>query len=248
MLILSLLREYYRWVLVGLGVLMAISIVAFLINYRHARHDALFMWRSAARTRCRRLFGAMALQSLAIGAVVWLVLAGPPSPPVSIALASPSTTPTATRSSAAPSATPAAAGEPTATATLAGPTASFTPTPAPPATSVPTAGRPQFRAIVLARDVSADKAPVGAGNEFAIGSRRVYAFFSYSDVPAGAAWSYAWLSESGEMAREAATWVWGSAGQAYIFFGPAGGYEAGDYRVRLYMGDEFQAEATFTIR
>jgi len=249
MLILSLLREYYRWVLVGLGLVMAISIVVFLINYRHARHDALFIWRSAARARCRRLFGAMALQCLAIGAVVWLVLAGPSPTVARVALASPSTTPTQTRPIPAPSKTPAAAVvEPTATATTPRPAASPTPTEVPAATSVPTAGNPRFHDIVLARAVSAHKAPVDAGNQFAVGSEVVYAFFSFSDVPAGAPWGYAWLNGSIEMVHEATTWTWGRTGRAYIFFGPAGGYEAGDYGVRLYIGDQFQAEATFTIR
>ncbi len=243
------LRMYSTWVLIVLVIFLAVSVVFFLVAYRHARSDTLFVWRRAAAARSRRLFGVIIVLLLAIGAVFWLILIGPSPTPV--AYAAPSVTPTTTptgmgRASVSPTPTPT----PPPATSPAPPTPTPTPLPAPSATPTPfptLPAKPGISDVVLARGVSDNKEPVDPGNDFPSTNNPIYAFFTYSGMTQRAAWSYAWFREDQELTRETQEWAWGWAGRAYVFFGPLGGYTAGEYRVRFYIGDQLQAEATFVI-
>jgi hypothetical protein len=246
--VLDVLRTYSTWLLIVLVSCLTISVVFFLISYRHARRDALFMWRKAAAARSRALFGVILILILAIGGVFWLILIGPSPTPV--VYAAPSVTPAATPIVATRAVAVAASETPAPPPATHTPIPTQTPIPQPSATATvaPTLpARPGFSDVVLARGVSADKEPVAPGNDFPQISAPIYAFFSYYSMMQGSTWSYAWFRDDMEMTRETQEWTWGWAGRAYVFYEPLGGYTPGEYRVRFYLGNQLQAEASFAI-
>ena len=250
---LDLLRQYSMWVLIALGLLLLISAVAFALAYRRARRAQFFFWRQEAASRCRRLLVLIVLFGAAFGGMLWFVLSSAAPFPASLVQPSPSATPTAasvvekpppTPTPASPTPIPSPTPQPAVEATSATAGTERTPTP----TSAPTGPEGRFHDIVLARGVSSANEPVGPTTEFVSPTERVFVFFTYANMVDGSSWTQVWLRGTIELAREVDSWKWGGFGRAYVFFGPAGGYEAGEYRVQLFTGDRLQGEATFTVR
>jgi len=242
---LNFLIRYSTWALIVLLVALGVNLAAFLISYRHARHDALFIWRKEAAVRCRWLLALFVVLCAAIGAVLWVRWKEPALPPAA-RVTPPPATPTQTVETAmpatAPTDTPLSAEEtvaPTPVATLTPPATQ--PTATPPA-------RPYIRDVILARGVSDAREPVEPGTQFPAGPERLYAFFSYGNMTGPLTWSQAWYKDDTELARETGPWTYGWAGRAYVFYMPAGGWTPGAYSVRFYIGDLLEAESTFIIQ
>jgi len=138
-----------------------------------------------------------------------------------------------------PVAAPAQTSIPTPTFTLA-------PTPAP----VTVAESSPFNNVVLARGISDDHQPLSPGNEFTISAQPVYLFFDYRGVQPGTRWGHVWLWGDQELDRSITTWPedWGTAGTAWVFYTPEGGYQFGPYEVRLLLNDQIVASASFVMR
>jgi len=103
---------------------------------------------------------------------------------------------------------------------------------------------------VLARDISDEHRPLFPGDEFVADARPVYLFFDYRGIRAGTNWGYVWLGEGQELDRSTSTWPaeWGTAGTAWIFYTPEGGYRPGSYEVRLLVDGEVVATARFVMK
>jgi hypothetical protein len=164
----------------------------------------------------------------------------------------------------APAVTPAATAlldEPTvasAPAVVVVPTQSETPvaepSPSPTPITTPAAlmvaeGSP-FTNLELARGISDDHQPVSAGRDFPASSQEVYLFFDYQGVQPGTQWGHVWFWGDQQLDRSISTWPeeWGTAGRAWVFYTPEGGYQPGPYEVRLLINDQVVASASFVMR
>jgi hypothetical protein len=104
--------------------------------------------------------------------------------------------------------------------------------------------------LITARGISDDYQAVLPGREFQAGDAPVYLFFDYLDVPPGTRWGHVWFWGDQQMDRSINTWPdeWGSAGRAWVFYTPEGGYQPGPYEVRLLINDQVVASASFVMR
>lgn len=254
---LALLSRYSTWVLIALGSGLAVSIVAFVLAYRTAKKAPYFAWRQEAASRARRLLGIIFTLMLAIGGTVWVMLTVPVQPVAATSrLPSPSATPTSTPAVELEQPSGGTAPSPTATSNFALP-ATATSTPAPtdtPTRRVPTATprainvNASMEFLTFAHGVSESNEPVQPTTEFAAHAGPVYAFFKYANMANGIKWTFVWLNGDVELTRETLSWEWGKFGQAYLFFGPPGGYDAGNYRLQIYSGNQLLLEAGFTVK
>jgi serine/threonine protein kinase len=164
----------------------------------------------------------------------------------------------------APAATPAARSAsdlPTANsapAPVVAPTQAETPVsePSPSPTPITTpaalmiAEESPFTNLELARGISDDHQPVSAGRDFPTSSQAVYLFFDYQGVEPGTRWGHVWFWGDQQLDRSISTWPeeWGTAGRAWVFYTPEGGYQPGPYEVRLLINDQVVASASFVMR
>lgn len=247
---LASLQEYLP-LLVGMCTIVLLALAwAMARAYREARTSLYFLIREQAVTRLRRLF-IVTLPVLTVTivlAVIWLV---PGARPILPPTPTPTLTPTAT-----PFFTPTATSTPTASPT---PSATMTPTPTPwwgtpvaglPSsmlTPVPDAATPgpdaTFVDITFAQGVSGNE-PVDSATVFQEGIPRIYAFFTFEEMSPGVAWTYAWYQNGTEIWSQTGPWKHGPTGTIWVYYGPC---TAGEYEVRLYIGEDLKRVARFQV-
>jgi serine/threonine-protein kinase len=157
--------------------------------------------------------------------------------------------PASPQEGAAPLATPAPGAAPTPTV-IPPPASGPSPTPiSTPAMMTVAEGSP-FTNLVLARGIGDDLQPLSPGNDFPSSSQPVYLFFDYQGIQPGDHWGHAWIWGDQQLDRSINTWPqdWGTAGTAWVFYTPEGGYQPGPYEVRLLLNDQVVASATFVMR
>jgi hypothetical protein len=241
----DLLSQYSTWALIAVALALAVSIVAFLNEYRQAKRAPFYFWRQESAARSRRLLALIVVLALATAGLSALALS-PPARAIPVA-ARPTPSATATHAAALPLPTATATAEPPATLPPSPePTATETATATPAAPTAPP--KPRFDNLVLAAGVTNDKKPVGAGTQFPFQTEVIYAIFNYTNMLNGMPWTHVWLQGDQEIGRETESWQWGYAGTAFVFFGPIGGYITGTYRMQLWIGQELQQEATFSVQ
>ena len=240
----AVLYRYSTWVLIALVAGLVISVVAFILAYRQAKRAPFFLWRHEAANRARWCLLVSMLLLMAIGGMAWWVWNQPALPEAPPVAAWPVATPAGTEITpeVSPTPTPMATPSPTATETPIPPTPTSTPTPQ------ATGAVARFDFITFARGITADKQPSEPAAEFTAFSGPIYAFFSYSHMDSTLEWTYVWLKEDVELCRETGLWPWGRTGRAYVFFGPPGGFEPGEYHFRLYIGDRLQLDVPFSVK
>jgi hypothetical protein len=104
--------------------------------------------------------------------------------------------------------------------------------------------------LVLARGISEDHLPVSTGDSFSASVRPVYLFFDYRGIKPGTRWGHVWIWGDQQIDRSITTWPddWGTAGKAWVFYTPEGGYQPGPYEVHLLVNDQVIATASFMMR
>lgn len=148
----------------------------------------------------------------------------------------------------------------TPTATLSPtPSASSTPTPTPTATfdfvlsftPPPSTIQPQADAALAilqaAESVTADGTALNAGDAFPVGIQRLYFFVGYENLENGLVWSRVLYREDIPVQGGEYSWSQGASGSSYFFFGRDDGYPAGNYEIRLFLGEEEVSRFAFTI-
>lgn len=246
--------ERYLPLLVGVCAILLLTLAwAMARAYREARTSLYFLIREQAATRLRRLI-IITLPVLGITVflvVIWLMPGARPALP---STPTPTLTPTAT-----------AFYTPTPTSTpIASPTPSATMSPTPTPWGTPVAGLPlsmltpvpgavtpgpdaAFVEITFAHGVS-EKEPVQPATVFPEGIACVYAFFTFEGMSPGVAWTFAWYRDGTEIWSQTGPWQHGPQGTIWVFYCPGGdGYQAGEYEVRLYIGEELQRVSPFRV-
>jgi hypothetical protein len=253
-----LLGEYSLWIF---GVCLAGVFIGLLVAARYTREaktSQFYFIREQARVKAGRI---MILVGFLVVVTVALFLLRTVSGTLRDVQASPTPMPTASLT------TPPV----TAVVTIPPTSAVLTPTPKPTATAspsptaIPTVRTPTltptrivgaetpspgatFGGITLARGVTGDNKPKDPGTVFPAGISQLYAFFDYENLSNGVLWTQVWYRGGKEIGSESNLWEWGSYGTAWIFLKPVGGYSRGEYEVRLYIGDELEQTAAFTVR
>ncbi len=161
------------------------------------------------------------------------------------------TIPTATETPA-----PTGTSSPTLTPTITQ-TATQTLTPTPtfesvlaltPATSEQEPPRQAMIELVAASsELTPDQTPQGQQTPFTVGIRRIYFFLHYDHMENGVTWTRILYREGVPIQGHSYRWSQGSAGEGFFFFGDDGGYPAGTYEVRLFIGSEESSRLVFNV-
>jgi serine/threonine-protein kinase len=107
-----------------------------------------------------------------------------------------------------------------------------------------------FTNLLLARGISDDHQPVAPGSSFTPGRDPIYLFFDYRGIQPGTQWGHVWFWGDQQLDRSITTWpeTWSTAGRAWVFYTPEGGYQPGPHEVRLLVNDQVVASASFVIQ
>lgn len=267
--LLSLIDQYSSLIFWGCLAGLLIGIFFLIKSYRDSKRSPYFFMREEAAIRMRRL----ALVVVILLAIIVLLTTGLLKPREEVRLAeatltmtptsSPTPTsvpPTATPTPQPPTPTAQPISIPTYTVTSsptpgieASPTLTHTPrikaSPTPTHTRIPAAKTPApeaaFGPVTFSRSITADNEPLRPGTVFPANTKRIYAFFEYSNMSNGVPWSQVWSWRGEEIVAESELWPWGTRGIAWIFHDIPG---PGWYEVRLYIGDRLARKATFRVR
>jgi len=101
----------------------------------------------------------------------------------------------------------------------------------------------------LAQEVSTTAEPIGAGSTFVAGFKHIYLFVGFSQLSSGMLWRGALLWDGRVINHYARLWDTTASGTGYFFFNQPKGFQAGNYEIRLYLGQSLQpiSTAAFTV-
>ncbi|WP_119072289.1 hypothetical protein [Aggregatilinea lenta] len=138
---------------------------------------------------------------------------------------------------------------PPLTTPLPTPFATFTPYVTPVVSSVTPSPDAALEITALDSAISDQLGPVNPATRFEAGIKRIYLFVDFSNMAQGVLWKRE-LYHDGDL-LDGNTYLWGSEsdGSSYFFFGSDTGFVAGDYEIRLYIGESNTpvSSARFTV-
>lgn len=107
-----------------------------------------------------------------------------------------------------------------------------------------------MRVAAISDGLTADFQALSPRDNFETGVRRLYFFLRYRNMNSGILWRPA-LFKDGEY-LDGGAYLWGlqPEGESYFFFGQDTGFEAGDYEIRIYIGEAADPLVTesFTVQ
>jgi hypothetical protein len=100
-----------------------------------------------------------------------------------------------------------------------------------------------------------DDAPIEPGNEFPSGSYPLYVFFEYGDMETGNTTIFAWYKDGNYFESCLDVWAWGlpeerqwgERGGAYLACTPSGGWQVGNYEIRVFIDTQVQSSVQFSV-
>ncbi|MGB8646684.1 MAG: hypothetical protein WCF84_15695 [Anaerolineae bacterium] len=131
-------------------------------------------------------------------------------------------------------------------------TATTAPTPTNELRVLPTIARQaagSFTSLQFAAGITADRKPVETNGQFPEGITQIYALYDYAGMSPGTAWRDEWYRDGVLQMNLAGSYHWDGdqAGTDWIRVTDANGLAAGQWEVRLYIGDRQAQKGTFVI-
>lgn len=241
-----------------LGLAVVLAVVNAGRNFYRSRSAPYFVLRRAALVRAGRwmvvVLGAGAALAVAMRVRPPVVAeVTPRAPAIMIEATSPPPAGTPAPSAPPPS-TPEVLAQPGANPTGSSPTRVPSPTPSPLFVTRESDVTPQVDASLsitaIATGIDANFLPENPGSTFEAGTPRLYVFYDFEGMTDGASWSGV-LLVNGQVFEEASfdqLWSLGSEGtNLYRWFDRDGGWPAGAYEIRFFIGDRLADSATFRI-
>jgi len=241
-----------------LGLAVVLAVVNTGRNFYRSRRAPYFVLRRAAVVRA----GRWAVVVLGAGAALAVLMrvrpptlaeATPRAPAIIIEATSPSPVGTPALP-ASPSSTPEVVAESGADPTGSSPTRVPSPTPSPLFVTRESDVTPQVDASMsitaIATGIDANFLPEDPGSTFEAETPRLYVFYDFEGMTDGASWSGVLLVD-GQVFEEASfdqLWSLGSEGtNLYRWFDRDGGWPAGEYEIRFFIGDRLADSVTFRL-
>lgn len=84
-------------------------------------------------------------------------------------------------------------------------------------------------------------------SQYDAGLKRIYLYISFERMEDGVAWSRVLYLNGTPIQGSTVLWNQGAAGRGSFFFGSATGYAAGNYEVRLFVGDQEASRFSFVV-
>jgi hypothetical protein len=245
--------QWLALLLVGAGlVAILVALIVTIRAFVRSRSGEYYVIRDEARRTALR--AVLVLVILILLTIAFLLIprqSSTPEPTATVAPPQPSpSTPTRVVSTR----TPIATSTPRPTATEP-----FIPTATPQATlpitltrplpsAVPPPGDARFEFWTLAQSVDENNQPVELTTDFPVGIERVYLFFRYNGLLPNVPWSILWYRD-GELLG-GGTRLWETeqpSGERHEFLEFGGGFPVGEYEVQVWLGDQLQIRASFSV-
>jgi hypothetical protein len=113
--------------------------------------------------------------------------------------------------------------------------------------STPRVPTTEFRLILDSAAANINSNGTAVPQAFTAGMKRVYLFISFENMENGVAWSRVLYRDGVPVQGNTLLWSLGESGSSYFFFGSQDGYPAGEYEVRLFVGEEEASRTAFRI-
>jgi hypothetical protein len=88
----------------------------------------------------------------------------------------------------------------------------------------------------------------GVSTEFAVGTRAIFVFFTFQQVPRGSQLRHIWLKDGKSLSFASTTFNKTGKGTDAVSWSPKGGFQVGLYEVRISLGNTQQFVANFLVR
>ncbi|MCC6905654.1 MAG: hypothetical protein IT326_07410 [Anaerolineae bacterium] len=233
------------------AVMLLIAVLGAAFSFRFASKARYFRVRRAATERAWRWVLAGVI-SLALGAIVLLLRDRVPPPEWAFLSRAPAETPTL---AVPPTLLPTEASILPASPTPEPPAADVTLTPGPDGTpiivTIDSPVTPPIEAALtlstISSGISANQTPIDEGNAFTAGLPRVYYWVTYTGLADGSSWAQVLLRDGEVIRSESSAWSRGASGLTYFWFEAQGGWPAGRYEVRFYVGDRLMTGGTYDL-
>lgn len=108
-------------------------------------------------------------------------------------------------------------------------------------------GDAQLGGIAFALDISGNYKAIDPGYRFVEGFYTLYATFAYQGMADGMNWSWEWQRNGAPVDGGNQEWSYGEDGPGYIYFRPEDGFKSGEYSLAIWVDDELQNQAGFTV-
>lgn len=99
----------------------------------------------------------------------------------------------------------------------------------------------------ISSGISTNLRPVDVGATFPVGTPRIYFWIEFENMQDGMSWSRVLLLNNEVVRTESEAWQQGSEGVAYYWFEAQGGWPAGQYEIRFYLGDQVVASEIYEV-
>ncbi len=230
-----------------LGLVALIVAIAAFSNFRRARRAPYFRIRRDSNRTAWRLVLAEVMLVGSILALISLRRFVPPADLETFLIPRSTITPTASSTLAAEASVEPTSAPPTITPTQPTPTPTPTPLIATIASDVTPPASARLTLTDVASGISPNLTPINASRTFPIGTPRLYFFIEFSGMANGVSWSRVLLLNGEAVRSESETWERGEQGEAYYWFEAQGGWPAGRYEIRLYLGNQLADSAEFEV-
>ncbi len=237
-----------------LGVVLLVALIAAYSNFRQSRTSPYFRFRRRAARQAWRWVLIIVVSLAVLGAAIRARTIVPPPGRISPFSRPPTPLPTLAQEIAPPRT--ATSGPMPGEATGVPPT--ITPTQATPLPSptsliatIESDVRPPADASLtitaISSGISPQLTPVNPNTTFPAGTQRIYFWLEFTGMVNGASWSQVLLLNGNVVRSESEAWDHDSEGVAYYWFEAQGGWPAGSYEIRFYVGDDLAASEDFSI-
>jgi hypothetical protein len=108
-------------------------------------------------------------------------------------------------------------------------------------------GDAQLGGIAFSLDISGNYNAIDPGYRFVEGFYTLYATFAYQGMADGMNWSWDWQRNGTQVDGGNQEWSYGEEGPGYIYFRPEDGFKSGEYSLAIWVDDELQNQASFTV-
>ena len=99
----------------------------------------------------------------------------------------------------------------------------------------------------ISSGISTNLRPVNIGTTFPVGTPRICFWVEFENMQDGMSWSRVLLLNDDVVRTESEAWQQGPEGVAYYWFEAQGGWPAGQYEIRFYLGDQMVASETYQV-
>jgi hypothetical protein len=101
--------------------------------------------------------------------------------------------------------------------------------------------------LLFSTEVTSDYEAINPGRIFPEGFFTIYATFAYEEMTDGMEWAWVWRHNGKVVSGGNELWNYGDDGPGYVYLNPEEGFQAGEYKVEVWVNSELLTSSTLVI-